>query len=286
MLKLLFTKVADVFDRDHQFLFSASVTISHSGETTLTFPYNVPLDQMEIEGFVTFYDDIEGLVTYWCSFFNLKTLNNEMVSMNLSLTDMVDQVQRRQDLKTSVRFNIEVDYTDHKGKSRYCKGVVENISAGGVFFTAEHKFTLGDSVLLRLFEIQPRLYARTNILRIQALDGWVSSPWFIKQEDKPLHAPKPPAPEGQNIFSFVRKRQAAEPTPPPAPKVAEPPKPKMAFEQEEDTSSGRVFEADVGGNATRYGYGCQFRRIGEGNEIAIRRFVFEQERLRLQKTRD
>lgn len=287
MLKLLFCKVADVFDRENRFLFTATVKISPNGEAKLTFPLSVPVDEMEIEGYVTFYDDVEGLITYWCSFFNLRRLpGDEMVSMNLSVADMVDQVQRRQDLKTSVRFKIEVDYTDHKGRMRFCQGEVENISAGGVFFTSEHKFHLGDSIVLRLSEISPRLFTSTHILRIQALDDWESSPWLIRSEEKPLAPPKPPAPEGQNIFSFVRKRKEEAAPPPPPPQETE--KRKMAFEVEEEEpvdTGTRMVEEDLGGTTLRYGYGCQFRKIGEANEIAIRRFVFEQERLRLQATR-
>lgn len=285
MLKLLFCKVADVFDRERQFLFTASVTINADGEATLEFPLSVPIDEMEIEGYVTFYDDVEGLVTYWCSFFGLKRkAGDEMVTMNLSVADMVDQVQRRQDLKTAVRFKIEIDYADEKGRMKFCQGEVENISAGGVFFTSEHKFSLGDSVTLRLSEISPRLFTTTHILRIQALDDWQSSPWLIRVEEKPLVKPKPPAPEGQNIFSFVRKRK-------PVPLEAKPPeeRQKMAFEEEEVEApiltENRDVEEDIGGSTLRYGYGCRFKKIGQKNEIHIRRFVFEQERLRLQSTR-
>ncbi len=282
MLKLLFCKVADVFDRDRQFLFTASVTILPTGEAELRFPSDVPLDDMEVEGYVTFYDDVEGLVTYWCHFFNL-THEEEEVTMHISVSDMVDQVQRRQDLKTSVRFKIEVDYMDLRGRMRFCQAEVENISAGGVFFTSEHKFSLGDSVVLRLSEISPRLFAQTNILRIQALDDWESSPWLIRVE-KPEPPPRPPVPEGQNIFSFVKKRKEKEVT---AVKTEISP---SAVPIEEDIptmvdESSREVEEDIGGATLRYGYGCQFRKIGQGKEIAIRRFVFEQERLRLQCAR-
>lgn len=279
MLKLLFCKVADVFDRDHQFMFSASVNISSNGEVRLTFPTTVSLEDMEIEGYVTFYDDVEGLVSYWCSFFNVHQLSgDELASMNLSVADKVDQVQRRQDLKTGVRFKIEIDYIDIKGKMRFCRGEVENISAGGVFFTSEHRFTLGEGVVLRLSEISPRLFTATHILRIQSLEDWASSAWLERPEE--VIPPKPPAPEGQNIFSFVRKRKSAQT------KQAASAEPETKSEVEpEVVDLNREVEDDVGGDTVRWGYGCQFRRIGEANEIAIRRFVFEQERLRLQSTR-
>lgn len=293
MLKLLFCKVADVFDRQRHFLFTAKATINSSGQATLEFPLSVELEDMDIEGYVTFYDDVEGLVTYWCSFYNLQKGKNDIVTMSLSVSDLVDQVQRRQDLKSSVRFKIEIDYMDYRGRMRFCQGEVENISAAGVFFTSEHRFALGDSVVLRLSEISPRLFTGTHILRIQTLDQWESSPWLVHSEEKPLAPPKPPAPEGQNIFSFVRKRkQAEEAAQAKAAATVEPSepkeKPRMAFEAEEDDyveSSERSVEEDIGGNTERYGYGCRFKKIGQANEIHIRKFVFAQERLRLQSTR-
>lgn len=282
MLKLQFCKVADVFNRNRRFLFTANVKISPSGEAELVFQTMIPVEELDIEGYVTFYDDVEGLVTYWCSFFNMRRAGQGKMALNLSVEDLIDTVQRRHDLKTRVRFKIEIDYTDHKGRMRFCQGEVENISAGGVFFTSEHKFALGDSVVLRLSEISPRLFAKSHLLRIQGLDGWESSQWLIKSTEAPLAPPKPPVPEGQNIFSFMKKRKQAEPEP-----VVEAPKeergPKMAFEVEEDViPEGRVVEADLGGETERFGYGCKFNKINEAHEIAIRRFVFEQERLRLQ----
>lgn len=287
MLKLLFCKVADVFDRDRQFLFTASVALQENGQALLTFHSEAEIDDMEVEGFVTFYDDVEGLVTYWCSFYGLQRHASEgVMSMTTSAVDMVDQVQRRQDLKTSVRFKIEVDYTDMKGKLRFCQAEVENISAGGVFFTTEHKFALGDSVVLRLAEIAPRLHSKTHILRIQALDDWESSPWLIRSTEVPLVPVKPPAPEGQNIFSFMRKKKkaAAAATEEEQPVAEE--SVDLEEEEEEEEELVRLPDEEIGGDTVRYGYGCQFRRIGQKNEIAIRRFVFEQERLRLQSTRN
>ncbi|MFI3254238.1 MAG: PilZ domain-containing protein [Eubacteriales bacterium] len=286
MLKLLFCKVADVFDRERQFLFTASVIIQPSGEAELRFPTDVPIEEMEIEGYVTFYDDVEGLVTYFCNFYELKRESKE-ISMFISAADMVDQVQRRQDLKTSVRFKMEIDYMDLRGKMRFCQAEVENISAGGVFFTSEHKFSLGDSVVLRLSEISPRLFTETHILRIQALDDWESSPWLIRADPPPL-PPKPPAPEGQNIFSFVKKRKEMEKNAIKLPEPSEEEAPVAPTPTEEEIAiltRERDVEADLGGDTLRYGYGCQFRQIGQGKEIAIRRFVFEQERLRLQSKR-
>ncbi len=291
MLKLLFCKIADVFDRERRFLFTASVIIQPSGEAELRFPLDVPIEEMEIEGYVTFYDDVEGLVTYYCNFYELKREARE-TSMFISAADMVDQVQRRHDLKTSVRFKMEIDYMDLRGNMRFCQAEVENISAGGVFFTSEHKFSLGDSVVLRLSEIAPRLFTETHILRIQALDDWESSPWLIRADPPP--PTKPPAPEGQNIFSFVKKRkemeQAAAQNAVLSAREEEREEAPVAPTQTEEElailNREREVEEDLGGDTLRYGYGCQFRQIGQGKEIAIRRFVFEQERLRLQSKRN
>ncbi len=288
MLKLLFCKFADVFDRDRQYLFSATVKMERRGEIILYFPVDVPIEDMEVEGYVTFYDDVEGLVTYWCNYYNVTRLEPEdRISMNVTTLELEEQVQRRQDLKNSVRFKIEVDYTDLLGKKRFCQAEVENISAGGVFFTSEHKFNLGDSVILRLSEISTRLFASADVMRIQSLDDWESSEWLVKEE-KAAAPVRPAAPEGQNIFSFVRKRKSAAPAPAVAAAPVEPAAPRMAFQKDldEDYNEGmRMVEEDIGGDTRRYGYGCRFSKIGESKENVIRRFVFEQERLRLQSTR-
>lgn len=296
MLKLHFCKVADVFDRDRQFLFTANVTILDSGQAQLTFPSEADIEDMEVEGYVTFYDDVEGLVTFWCSFYDMdQHFTKDTMTMTTSAVDMVDQVQRRQDLKTSLRFKMEVDYTDAKGNLRFCKAEVENISAGGVFFTSEHKFALGDSVVLRLSEIASRLHAKTQILRIQALDDWESSPWLIR-EAPPPPPPKPVATvEGQNIFAFKKSRKKQKDY---LEEIQEEIKDQLSGELKDQLSDSllqedleneeeltRFEDVEQGGNATRFGYGCKFRKIGQINEIAIRRFVFDQERLRLQRTR-
>ncbi len=285
MLKLLFCKSADVFDRERQFLFSATVVMQSDGQVELRYPVEVPIEEMEVDGYVTFYDDVEGLVTYWCNFYNIQRVpNKNRVSMFVKERELIDQVQRREDLKTGVRFKIEVDYRDRKGKMRFCKAEVENISASGVFFTSEHKFNLGDTVVLRLAEIGSRLFMAGEVVRVQSLFDWESSDWYEKREELPK--PKPPAPEGQNIFSFVRKKkQAAKTEEAPAPEPEERAEERrMAFEVEEESDS-RVVEEDIGGDTIRYGYGCHLSNNTHGKEVAVRRFVFEQERLRLQTSR-
>lgn len=290
MLKLLFCKTADVFDRERQFLFTATVVMQGDGEAELRYPLEVPIEEMEVDGYVTFYDDVEGLVTYWCNFHKIRRLEKEnCVAMYVKAREHIDQVQRRLDLKTGVRFKAEVDYRDLKGKMRFCKAEVENISASGIFFTSEHRFTLGDSVVLRLTEISSRLFVTGEVVRIQSLFDWESSLWLEKREE--VEKPKPPAPEGQNIFSFIRKKKeaakaskASEEPEEPEEKPEEPR--RMAFQVEEETDdSVRVVEEDIGGDTERYGYGCHLVDNTHGKEVSIRRFVFEQERQRLQTTR-
>lgn len=282
MNKLNFCKIADIFDRDRNYLFTARVGKIVKGVAALTFPVNNVVEDMEVEGFVTFYDDVEGLVTYWCSFFDLKRYKGEdTVSMSTSMVDLIGQVQRRQDLKCSARFRIEVNYTDEEGILRACQGEVENISAGGVFFTCERSFELTQEVTLILDDIAFDTRVQATIIRIQDMENWESSPWLRRDGDRPVTTKealmqqtlKVKPQQRQLVMDTIERQNAQLET--------------LAREVEEQNRRNQrranevELEYDIGGDTERFGYGCRFRRVTGVNEVFIRKFVFEQERLRL-----
>lgn len=282
MNKLNFCRIADIFDRERRYLFTAKVSEVVGGVARLNFPMCDILNNMEVEGFVTFYDDVEGLVTYWCSFYDLKRISGEnTVTMTSSMVDLIGQVQRRQDLKCSSRFKIEINYTDEENVVRACEGEVENISAGGVFFTSEKTFEATQEVTLILDDISFDMRVQATILRAQDLEGWESSPWLRRDGDRPATTKealmeqtlrvKPQ--QRQLVMDTIQKQNAQLEN--------------LAREVEYQHRRNRrrqteiEIDFDVGGDTVRTGYGCRFRRVTGGDEVFIRKFVFEQERLRL-----
>ncbi len=171
---------ADIFAPDESLLCEARVFWDSADlYQLLEVPQNFPIwpDGEPAEYLVTFYDSTAGLVHCRC-LLRLHGVDADLKSLSYQIVEILDTVQRRQDLKIPAVTEIEIAQVRLAGpsdnpppKGAFVATTV-NLSAGGVFFTCQYAlpvdslvhFTLRegpkpielDAVVLRLEELPPK----------------------------------------------------------------------------------------------------------------------------------
>lgn len=171
---------ADIFATDETMLCEAKVFWDSAGlyqllEVPQTFP--IWADGEPAEYLITFYDSTVGLVHCRCQL-RLHGAETESKLLSYKIIEILETIQRRQDLKIPAVAEIEIDNvrlaasSDNPPPKGSFAATTVNLSAGGVYFTCQYAlpvdslvhFTLRegpkpielDAVVLRLEELPPK----------------------------------------------------------------------------------------------------------------------------------
>lgn len=183
-MKITDCKKASIYDLDRIYICDASVSFSADPDTqadadspdcvTLAFP-DLEADNLRSEVYVTFFDRIEGLVTYYCTLSNYKeTLSAPGLwhsSVLCTLGEEVEIQQRRNDVKVQIHMDTVISFKNSEDVLINISAVIRNISAGGLFFTCHYPFRPGNTLSLAFENSLSKANQITaEILRVQPKD--------------------------------------------------------------------------------------------------------------------
>lgn len=169
-------KKASIYSLEHTFLCDASVSHVREDSAILTINGSAA-DFLTSEIYVTFYDGIKGLVTYFCELTDYK---EEMPapdicysSVHCTVRDEISVLQRRNDVKIPVNIPVKVVMSSDPSRGAGIPAIIRNISAGGVFFICRRNLPkdMVVSFTLPLKKNAPALVLRVRILRVQDPGG-------------------------------------------------------------------------------------------------------------------
>ncbi len=169
-------KKASIYSLKHIFLCDARVSNIQEDSVTLTMDLS-SADFLTSEIYVTFYDSIMGLVTFFCVLTEYKEDMLEpgifQSQVHCAVKEQISVLQRRSDIKTPVHIPVVFQYESGLDAMTNVKGIIRNISAGGIFFTCHHIF-LTQTVVR--FQFSPGkslapLDLQAQILRMQDPEG-------------------------------------------------------------------------------------------------------------------
>ncbi len=104
-------------------------------------------DELETEVYVTFFDDVCGLVSYLCTLSSYKEVilpgYRNYYSVECKLNQQVKVIQRRSDIKVKTDFPAEISYLDYEDEELWADITVKDMSAGGLFFTSTEELPIG-----------------------------------------------------------------------------------------------------------------------------------------------
>lgn len=133
---------------------------------TLIFPEEIQ-DGLWEKVNVVFYDEQKGLVTYKCKLHDYK-LRSDCLTVQCSLGKEQSVVQRRNDLK--IRKTIPISIQTINGKTDI-DATIQNISAGGIFFTSETDFEEGERFSFLFNRTAEPVRLECEVLRKQPCTG-------------------------------------------------------------------------------------------------------------------
>lgn len=177
-MKLTECKKASIYDLNRLYICDASVSFTpidpENPETaitaTLTFT-EAAADYLRSEAYITFYDNVVGLITFYCTLSNYKeTLIAPGLwysSVQCTLVKEVEKQQRRNDIKISVKIDTILAFINSEDVLTEVSAIIRNISAGGIFFTCHYPFQLGQTFSFSFGDTKKSAVLSAEILRIQ-----------------------------------------------------------------------------------------------------------------------
>ena len=169
-MKLIDCKKASVYDLDRIFLCDAQVH-EPEGEAVLLQFESPTADILRSEVYVTFYDSLLGLVTYFCTLSNYKeylAAPGYRVSTTLcTLEKEISTIQRRNDIKVHVEVETTLTFANEEDVIVNASAVVKDISAGGIFFTSRYPFRKGQTFSFSFSQSANPLVLKAEVIRIQ-----------------------------------------------------------------------------------------------------------------------
>lgn len=126
------------------------------------------------EHMVIFYDAMVGLVHCRCQL-RPHSENEDFQSLSFTIIEILETIQRRQDLKVPTNAEIEISVVQMAGSSEAPppKGafmaVTENLSAGGVYFTCQYALPVDSEVHFELKEGPKPIELTAVVLRQEEL---------------------------------------------------------------------------------------------------------------------
>ncbi|MEF9941565.1 MAG: PilZ domain-containing protein [Lachnospiraceae bacterium] len=135
-----------IYNLDKQYICDAQVSEIDDTQAAL-FLLDDYGDLLSTEVHVTFYDDLQGLVSYLCTLSSYKEViipqfrNYYSVICHLNSEEGV--IQRRHDIKIKTDFEVELTTINSDDEELNIPVTVKDISAGGLFFLSTEYFYEG-----------------------------------------------------------------------------------------------------------------------------------------------
>ncbi|MEY8337078.1 PilZ domain-containing protein [Lachnospiraceae bacterium 62-35] len=152
-----------VYGTDNHPLSRARVELDGERESRLYFT-NPKFRSIRVKTVVDFYDRRQGVIRCRCE---LVIKRNDGVSRkkepwmaDCKILEIYDAIQRQKDLRVEVKTNIEC----RSEKGAYFSGMVQNISAGGLFLVSSQTLKKND-----IFAFQYRFSAEVSRVRVRVL---------------------------------------------------------------------------------------------------------------------
>ena len=180
---------ADIFAVDGTLLCEARVFEDSAGLYQLL---EVPRNFTIVEDYqypITFYDPMAGLVHCRCQLLlhaerGEDADNPDFKSLSFTMVEVIDTVQRRQDLKVPAVAEIEVNVlrlaggSDNPPPKGPFVAVTENLSAGGVYFVCQYALPPNSEVRFELREGPKPIELTAVVLRQEELPAKKRLPRF------------------------------------------------------------------------------------------------------------
>ncbi len=130
-------KKASIYSLEHTFLCDATVSQFREDSAILTID-GPAAAFLTSKIYVTFYDGIKGLVTYFCELDNYREENPApdvyQSIVRCTVKEEISVLQRRNDVKISVNIPVNIVLSSDPSKGEAVPAIIRNISAGGIFF--------------------------------------------------------------------------------------------------------------------------------------------------------
>ncbi len=170
-MKLQHCNKAQVFTLDEKLLNTAQV-VGDVGETaTLRFRESC-IDILRTEVIVTFFDNVQGLVSCTCQLSDYEEEPDELAegevisTVRCTILSQREVMQRRQDIKIPVNIEVTANYLNKEDELETAEITILDLSAGGMFCITPQKWELLQTFEISLFASP--LPIRAKVLREQA----------------------------------------------------------------------------------------------------------------------
>lgn len=144
-----------------------------NNEIWLSIPKDLSLEPSEYT--IIFFDSIAGLLRCRCALSEVQPLTDEWDSVPCTILEVLDTLQRRQDLKISLETNLELICSYVPGSAagipHRITAVTRDISAGGIYFICGYCLPEDTVVQFQLHGASKPLLLSARVLRFEAIDS-------------------------------------------------------------------------------------------------------------------
>ncbi len=179
-------KKAAIFGQDEKELICEALVRNIDGDSLVLIVSGDYFDNLSSEMDITFFDELKGLVTIFCSLSNPKRYlegDKYFHSLDCKLVQEVSVLQRRADIKADVHLPVkivipsQVDIPENfvgiekRGDLTSVKATAFNLSAGGIFIKSNFPYPASET--MRVFLIlghEKTVDLNLDILRIEKPD--------------------------------------------------------------------------------------------------------------------
>lgn len=170
-----YCRKAEIFDIEDNLICDAVVFRDSAERLQLIVPTDFPTIPAgsAAEYKILFYDPMSGLLDCRCTLSQPLKMSTGRLSILCEVEEVLETVQRRQDLKVPIEVEVEVrgvsappgfDLTD-----KPFTGLTRNVSAGGIYFSCELPIISGTILELRLTLTNKPLVLQARVLRQEEL---------------------------------------------------------------------------------------------------------------------
>ncbi len=144
-----------------------------NNEIWLSIPKDLSLEASEYT--IIFFDSIAGLLRCRCTLHEVQSLTDEWDSVPCTILEVLETLQRRQDLKITLEANVELSCTYipsfATGIPQRITAVTRDISAGGIYFISDYCLPEDSVVQFQLHGASKPLLLSAKVLRFEAIDS-------------------------------------------------------------------------------------------------------------------
>lgn len=169
---LEYCRKAEIYDPEEKLICEAVVFRDSAERIQLVVPLDFPLEVADSFN-ILFYDPLSGLLNCRCRLSSPLKMSTGRLSLICDVEEVMETVQRRQDLKVPVEVEIEVRGIaappGFELTSEPFPGLTRNISAGGIYFSCGLPIISGSTIEIRLSLTGRPMVVQARVLRQEEL---------------------------------------------------------------------------------------------------------------------